>query len=308
MLGNRSSPFLQEKLALLGCCEVFRGVPKLVESLLGIRVSESQTYRVCCAASEALSEETLNSPSSALSDLIEDSQEQMYGMIDGSMLFTDDGWQESKVGRVFKATPKPVAEKAKPSWKMIHSEYVAKRGHYAAFTEEFERLLPPTSACEKVFITDGALWIGQWLSKQYPKATQILDYFHVCEKLAEVAPYADTKQWFDQMKQYLLDGKQLEVRQSVVDLKRLPENEKEKILTYLDNNARRMCYDQYRKKGLMIGSGPIESAHRTLLQTRMKRSGQRWSDQGCDKMVKLRVAFLSNKFELITNIFRKCAA
>ncbi len=57
----------------------------------------------------------------------------------------------------------------------------------------------------------------------------------------------------------------------------------------------------------MIGSGPIESAHRTLLQIRMKRCGQRWSDECCDKMTKLRVALRSQKFDLITNIFRKFA-
>ena len=40
----------------------------------------------------------------------------------------------------------------------------------------------------------------------------------------------------------------------------------------------------------------------TLLQVRMKRSGQRWSDEGCDKMIKLRVALRSQKFDLITNV------
>ena len=62
------------------------------------------------------------------------------------------------------------------------------------------------------------------------------------------------------------------------------------------------------KKGLMIASGPIESAHRTVLQSRMKRSGQRWSDQGCDTMVKLRVAYRSGKASLITNALLKQAA
>lgn len=83
---------------------------------------------------------------------------------------------------------------------------------------------------------------------------------------------------------------------------------KDELLTYLENNEYRMKYDEYRNKGLMISSGPLESAHRTLLQIRMKRSGQRWSDEGCDKMIKLRVALRSQKFDLITNIFRKSVA
>jgi hypothetical protein len=120
---------LQEKLTLLGCCEVFKAVPQLVESLLGIKASESQVYRICNAASEALAEADLNSPSDSLAKLETDSQELIYGMVDGSMLFTDDGWQESKVGRVFKAVPRQPKVKKHHSWDITDSEYVAKRGH-----------------------------------------------------------------------------------------------------------------------------------------------------------------------------------
>jgi hypothetical protein len=298
---------LQEKLTLLGCCEVFKAVPQLVESILGIKASESQVYRICNAASEALPDADLNSPSETLAILETDPQELIYGMVDGSMLFTDDGWQESKVGRVFKGAPRQPKAKH-PSWDITNSEYVAKRGHWKLFAQAFERLLPPKSPCKKVFITDGALWIGLWLLEQYPDALLILDFFHVCEKIAKVAVWADTPDWFEQMKTHLLAGRQLKVRQSILQMKQLPAEQKDDLLTYLENNEYRMKYDEYRSKGLMIGSGPIESAHRTLLQIRMKRSGQRWSDDGCDKMIKLRVALRSQKFDLITNIFRKSAA
>lgn len=299
---------MQEKLTLLGCSEVFKAVPQLAESLLGIKTSESQVYRICNAASEALAEADLNSPSEPLASLEADPQELIYGMVDGSMLFTDDGWQESKVGRVFKGVLRQPKAKKHHSWDITNSEYVAKRGHWKLFAKEFERLLPPDSPCQKVFITDGALWIGLWLLGQYPDAVHILDFFHVCEKLAKVAVWADTADWFEQMKTHLLAGRQLKVRQSVLQMKQLPAEQKDDLLTYLENNEYRMKYDEYRSKGLMIGSGPIESAHRTLLQVRMKRSGQRWSDEGCDKMIKLRVALRSQKFDLITNIFRKSAA
>ena len=49
------------------------------------------------------------------------------------------------------------------------------------------------------------------------------------------------------------------------------------LLTYFENNKDRMCYKIYQEKGYLIGSGAIESAHRTVVQARMKRSGQRWS-------------------------------
>ena len=74
------------------------------------------------------------------------------------------------------------------------------------------------------------------------------------------------------------------------DYRKLPffeDEAKYKLLTYLKNNAYRMKYDEYRQRGLMISSGPIESAHRTVLQVRMKLSGQYWSEAGCDKMIKV---------------------
>ena len=39
------------------------------------------------------------------------------------------------------------------------------------------------SKCHKVFIIDGAVWIGNWISRSYENSTQILDLFHVTEKL-----------------------------------------------------------------------------------------------------------------------------
>ncbi|MCC5946153.1 MAG: hypothetical protein JJT94_14580 [Bernardetiaceae bacterium] len=44
---------------------------------------------------------------------------------------------------------------------------------------------------------------------------------------------------------------------------------------YFKKNRYRMDYAQYLAKGWCIGSGAIESAHRTLIQERMKLSGQR---------------------------------
>ena len=41
-----------------------------------------------------------------------------------------------------------------------------------------------------VFISDGALWIKNWITENYPEATQILDLYHVKEHLAKFAELA----------------------------------------------------------------------------------------------------------------------
>lgn len=68
------------------------------------------------------------------------------------------------------------------------------------------------------------------------------------------------------------------------------------LLTYYENNLSRMDYKRYREKGLLIGSGPMEAAHRHVVQCRMKLSGQRWTIKGAQQVVDLRVANKSNQW------------
>ena len=42
-----------------------------------------------------------------------------------------------------------------------------------------------------------------------------------------------------------------------------------------------------------MGSGIVESAHRHVLQVRMKRAGQRWGIQRARRMVRLRAVYLT---------------
>jgi hypothetical protein len=52
-----------------------------------------------------------------------------------------------------------------------------------------------------------------------------------------------------------------------------------------------MKYRLLREEGLPIGSGAVESAHRHVLQTRMKRAGQRWSLRNARRIARLRAAY-----------------
>jgi hypothetical protein len=51
-----------------------------------------------------------------------------------------------------------------------------------------------------------------------------------------------------------------------------------------------MYYGSYRRRGLLIGRGPIEVAHRYVIQQRLKRVGQRWTLSGVQQVAHLRVA------------------
>mgnify|MGYP000856805919 CR=1 FL=1 len=303
VLGQRTSPFLQEKLTELGCDEVFGEVPERISSLLGITVSQSQVYRTCQNVAEQLEEKEINTPGEVLIATQSKQDEQVYAMIDGSMIFTDDGWQETKVGRIFQA--KHCIENEEHRWEMGTSHYTARRGYYADFTAHFEQALPPESACEKIFVTDGATWIGQWIAQRYEGAVHIIDFFHVCEKLAPLAPKEDGG-WLARQKEALLHSN---VDAVIAEVKKLKHNRDDidQVLGYFENHKHQMNYQYYRQRGWMIGSGAIESAHRTLLQVRMKRSGQRWANDGCDNMIKLRVAYKNGKRDLVRKLLKGAA-
>jgi hypothetical protein len=224
-------------LVLLGCEHVYGQVPALVESLLGIQVNQSQVYRSCQRAAFVADEGVLDEPSSGLGEQLSDQEQTVYGMVDGSMLPTEQGWQEVKVGRVFAGQPFQAAQSARkkePDWELSESEYVALRGNYEEFTAKFEQLFPPSSSCRKVLLTDGAIWMSKWLLQAYPGATHILDYYHLKQKLALAAQATENgKEWLQEQENRLFQGQQQQVETAIEVLEHLEQTTKDQLLEYL---------------------------------------------------------------------------
>ena len=82
-------------------------------------------------------------------------------------------------------------------------------------------------------------------------------------------------------------------------LRSLPATGREAIQTrsevvrYFENQSHRMDYPSYVAKGWAIGSGPVESACKTVIGQRMKGSGMRWGRDGADAVAHLRALFKS---------------
>ena len=185
------------------------------------------------------------------------------------------------------------------------SQYVAQRGPFATFTQRFERVLPPDAHADQVFVTDGAQWIHHWLQASCPHATHILDFYHVAEKLAAAAQAAHAPApWLPAQYARLWAGQSPAVERALAALPGLAAPLASQLVSYLRTNRARLRYDLFRQRGLLCGSGPVEAAHRTLLQVRLKRSGQRWSNNGLDRLVRLRSALKSPQRHLLTNLFK----
>jgi hypothetical protein len=67
----------------------------------------------------------------------------------------------------------------------------------------------------------------------------------------------------------------------------------EEVFTDFSNQARRMDYPTRLAKGGRIGSGPVESACKTVVGQRLKRAGMRWGEDGADAVCQLCALFRS---------------
>ena len=79
------------------------------------------------------------------------------------------------------------------------------------------------------------------------------------------------------------------------------------MVEYYTVNQNRMHYGTFKQKGLLIGSGPIEAAHRHVIQQRMKLSGQRWTIKGAQQIANLRVSIKSNQWKDVVELTKKAA-
>ena len=71
----------------------------------------------------------------------------------------------------------------------------------------------------------------------------------------------------------------------------------EKAVDYFTTNAERMRYPTFRAQGMHVGSGIAEAACKTVVATRLKRSGMRWTPGGLDALLPLRTAVLNHTYD-----------
>lgn len=311
--GFAISPLLQEMMVYVGQMEPYAKGVEVLEKLAGVGVCEAQLYRVTNTYGALLEPEIV--PDETVLELgTVDEGEIVYAEMDGGMILTDDDWREVKVGRLFRENDCRTSASENRSGSILESRYSAYLGGYQEFMNRFDPIIIPYGHLDErlVFISDGALWIKNWITENYPEATQILDLYHVKEHLAKFAELAQPdavkrRKWLDDQSNRLLNGSLGQVIHAVraftLPLPRA-RKEQQNLVNYLLDNEYRMQYQDYLENGLFIGSGAIEAAHRTVVQCRLKRSGQRWSVNGAQNMLNLRVAYMSDQWHKVVNLIQ----
>lgn len=294
------SPYLQEKLVFLGQLEVYDQAAQVAQTLLGLSIASSQIYRLTNYYGAAI-ETDLNQPVTTA----QLSQKIVYAQVDGAMLLTDLGYKENKLSRIFKDSALKQSPVANRGGHIETSLFTTHLGTVADFTAKFGPHLDihkPLGA-NLVFISDGAIWLRQLMATHYPQATLILDFWHLMSYVGQVgvAAYGTQKsqhKWIEEQRSLLLNS-DLDIVLTHIKALRIKADLRDSVCSYLEANRDRMDYAAYQKRGLLVGSGAIESAHRTVVQKRLKRSGQRWSVAGAQRVLNLRTCFMSQRWELV---------
>jgi hypothetical protein len=162
-------------------------------------------------------------------------------------------------------------------------------------------------ARKKVVMGDGAEWIWNLAAEHFPGAIQIVDLYHARQHLWEVArrlqPHDEGKQraWIKLHQKRLLDrGKIERLVDALRSIKSASPEVTEKICVeadYFQRNAERMRYPKFRSQHLFVGSGVIEAGCKTVIASRLKRSGMFWTVRGANAILALRCCHLNGRFE-----------
>jgi uncharacterized protein UPF0236 len=155
-------------------------------------------------------------------------------------------------------------------------------------------------------VGDGAVWIAEQFDVTFgAQASYLVDFYHVCDYLAEASPICAPDAphtWMETQKQRLKNNDGTEVLNQLRDYVEAEEvaNDHAPVracFRYLSNRSHHLDYKGALEKGLPIGSGEIESAHRYVIQQRLKLPGAWWKASNVEPMLALRVVRANEDWE-----------
>jgi hypothetical protein len=147
-------------------------------------------------------------------------------------------------------------------------------------------------------VGDGAPWIAKQVARVFGTQGEFLvDFYHLSEYLAAASSVCAP----NEAPRFLATQQQLmKTNQTTTVLTTLqPHIEPDSVpderapvrccYRYIHNREGQFHYQEALEKGLPIGSGEIESAHRYIIQNRLKIAGAWWNQDNAQNMLSLRI-------------------
>lgn len=302
----------------------------IFKKLLSLDINAKQIERVCTFYGHHLYESQNSDQHNKKKDETKLTNKRLYVLIDGSFVLIRhnslstreqsevkgrDRWKEVKLARLVNEQHL-VKGISKDRNYVSHSEYVVHLGEAETFFTILRDVINRQSYKELVFICDGASWIWNWVNDTYPESIQILDFFHAKEHLCDLATLhinneQTRKDWVKLQEERILND---DIEEVIEDLEgeklhgtsgKDHKKEIQNLINYYTEHKDRMRYKTFLKNGLEIGSGAVESAHRTIIQQRAKLSGQRWTSNGVQSILSLRATYLGGNWNQLLNLIKE---
>ncbi len=195
------------------------------------------------------------------------------------------------------------------------------------FKREFEFELqhtleqPSCDALIKVLLMDGqrSLWKYAEANPLYEDFEWLIDFYHTTEHLSKAAEALFGKAspgalgWYTKYRKWLLEKdeapsailRSMYYYRETLKLSKSRKADLRAELTFFSRNKSKMLYANFIKRGLPIGSGPIEAACKSIVKTRLGRSGMRWSRKGGQNILAFRAYAKSNRWDKCWEAFKQ---
>jgi hypothetical protein len=303
--------------------ESFAAVPPILAELRGLVLSESTVERTTVEVGEALvAANKARAPAAAApegaagAEGAEPSPARLYLAMDGTMCPLRDEWRrngslgklvcrygEAKVGMAF-----TTAQKEGLDTGIVTRGCIGTLENITVFTQlmvALARQWGAQRAPELVVLGDGAHWIWSLAARYFPRAVQIVDLWHVLERLWTVAEAkfgsrksAAAQAWLERMHAHLehdLVGTVIAELERWEPKRKAHRELREEQLTFFGGNRERMKYKTYLAQGYLVGSGPIESRCKQLVQRRLHEGGMHWREKTAGAVLAIRACLHSTR-------------
>ena len=163
-----------------------------------------------------------------------------------------------------------------------------------------------------VWLSDGARGLWRLFDERFQAyAIGVLDFYHAAQNVwFGIKVWLDGRtipcqKWYADARHRLRHGQADDVLSDIKaasTLPSLPDSAKKaltKLYNYLDKHRDHIQYDKFKEMGVSIGSGLVESTCKWLIQQRFKGVGMRWSEDGFNHLLHLRLAWVIGRLDAL---------
>lgn len=315
---------LQRAITDFGAEVAFGKVPQKLKEHYGIEVPISAAQGITKQHAAEMKEQQV-----LLERLPRGGVEELIGELDGSMLPI-----VTVAAQTDKSAPADGRQRRQLSWRearlsvvrepeKVAGRYAATMGGPSEAGELFVDSVIRAGGGQRTkvhCVGDGAPWIVNQIKQRLgAQANYLIDFYHLSEYLsgaAEVVAGEQKREWLRTQQQRMRAN---EVSAVLAEL-RTPQpliqptqgepdaDPVQACRQYVENRLGHFDYAGAIKAGLPIGSGEVESGHRSVIQARLKLSGAWWKEETAASMLALRTLRANDEWESYWHEARQAAA